>query len=526
MNPNFRILTFLSVLFAFLTSSISAQPAIQWQKALGGTNVEEATSLQPTKDGGLIVAGWSNSNDGDVSGNHGGYDCWIVKLDPFGMVQWQKNYGGSGNDEAWSVQLTNDGGYIVAGRTNSNDGDVSGNHGDWDCWIVKLDSVGTIQWQKSLGGSGADQAADIQSTSDGGYIVAGGSLSNDGDVSGNYGNGDLWVVKLNDIGEIQWQECLGGGSSEYANSIRSTIDGGYIVAGATGSDDGDVAGSSFGGIDEWIIKLSSDGAIQWQKCLGGEFPISGVEGDDQAADIQLAGDGGYIVAGYTNSNDWEVSGNHGVFDAWVVKLDSTGTIQWQKCLGGSKLDVGTYIQPTSDAGYIMSGYTSSNDGEVSGNHGGYFDAWVVKLDNTGAIQWQKCLGGSNGDKMSSLYPTPDGGYFMAGYSSSSDGDVSGNHGNADFWVIKLSPVTAVQDNLNESGCTLYPNPAIDYVQVKMDDSNSNIQVTLFDVLGRQVRHQQLETGENINVSTLAPSVYIVKILTSEGKAFEKKIVKQ
>ncbi len=146
-------------------------------------------------------------------------------------IQWQKCFGGSSHDEPFSIHQTTDGGYIVAGYTDSNDVDVSGNHGDTDFWLVKLNSSGSIQWQKCLGGSYWDMAYSIQQTSDGGYIVAGYTISNDGDVSGNHGGYDFWLVKLNSSGDIQWQKCLGGSTNDEAHSIQQTTDGGYIVAG-------------------------------------------------------------------------------------------------------------------------------------------------------------------------------------------------------------------------------------------------------------------------------------------------------
>jgi len=293
---------------------------------------------------------------------------------------------------------------------------------------VKLDETGNIQWQKYLGGSDGDGAFSIQQTSDGGYIVAGVAYSNDGDVSGNHGDSDYWIVKLDETGNIQWQKCLGGSREDVAKSIQQTSDGGYIVAGITPSNDGDVSGNH-GSADYWIVKLDETGKIQWQKCLGGS------DGDG-AFSIQQTSDGGYIVAGVAYSNDGDVSGNHGDSDYWIVKLDETGKIQWQKCLGGSSYDEAYSIQQTSDGGYIVAGYTYSNDGDVSGNHGD-FDYWIVKLDETGNIQWQKCFGGSSYDYAQSIQQTSDGGYIVAGWTESNDGDVSGNHGNSDYWIVKL-----------------------------------------------------------------------------------------
>jgi hypothetical protein len=293
---------------------------LQWQKSYGGSGWDRANSIQETTDGGYIVAGWSSSNDGDVSGNiYFSDNYWIVKLDVNGIIQWQRTFGGdSGGGGTTSIQQTSDGGYIVAGFYTDNGGDVTGNHGQFDYWIVKIDAFGILQWQKSLGGSVEDYANSIQQTSDGGYIVAGQSNSNDGDVTGNHGEPDYWIVKLDPNGIIQWQKSLGGSSWDQASAIQQTTDGGYLVTGSSSSNDGDVTGNHGDG-DLWVVKLDLNGNIEWQKSYGG----SGGEG---AHSIQETSDGGYIVAGYSNSNDGDVSGNHGDGDLWVVKLNSTSSI--------------------------------------------------------------------------------------------------------------------------------------------------------------------------------------------------------
>lgn len=166
-----------------------------WQKSLGGSGAERVASVKKTADGGYIAAGYSESKNGDVSGNHGAIDAWIVKLSNAGAIEWQKSLGGTGGDRAKSIVQTADGGYIVAGASLSNDGDVSGNHGGSDMWIVKLSNDGAIEWQKSLGGTGLDYDASVIPISTG-YMIAGTSSSNDGDVSGNHGNADFWVMNL------------------------------------------------------------------------------------------------------------------------------------------------------------------------------------------------------------------------------------------------------------------------------------------------------------------------------------------
>lgn len=425
-------------------------PGIHWQKAFGGSRVDVAQCIRPTTDGGYIVAGNTNSQDGDVTGYHAGpFGCYnscggvnicnyfsdglVVKVSSTGAIEWQKVIGGTAADNLLSIQTTSDGGYIASGLTYSNDGDVSGYHGGTkaDAWVVKLSSSGAIEWQKVLGGAtGCDFANAIQSTADGGYIFVGHTESTDGDVTSNAGETDVWIVKLSAGGVLQWQKTIGGTKSDFAYFLQSTSNGGYIAAGYTNSNDGDVNGNH-GDADAWVVKLSGSGTIQWQKLIGGS-------NQDIARSVQLTADGGYIVAGSTKSNNGDVSGNHGEADAWVVKLSSTGGIEWQKALGGSSEDIARSVQPTADGGYIVAGSTTSNDGDVRGNHGGQ-DAWVVKLNNNGIFQWQKSLGGTNNDYVNSIQTTADGGNIVAGQTISSNGDVSGNHGATDAWVIKLKP---------------------------------------------------------------------------------------
>ncbi|MFI5172813.1 MAG: hypothetical protein ACHQFW_10505, partial [Chitinophagales bacterium] len=260
-------------------------------------------------------------------------------------IEWAKCYGGSLWESASSIKQTFDGGYIAAGEAHSNDSNVSGNHGVADFWVIKINNLGDLQWQKCLGGSDWETAHSVVQTNDSGYIVAGDTQSNDGDVNGNHGGTDVWIVKLDSSGNIQWQKCLGGNSGDQGFSIRQTVDDGYIVGGLTSSNNGDVSGNH-GGPDGWVVKLDNLGNIQWQKCLGG------TDGEN-IWNLMQTQDAGYIIAASTWSNDFDVSGNNGYEDAWAVKLDSVGNIQWQNCLGGSAEDVGISIHETPDSAYIM-----------------------------------------------------------------------------------------------------------------------------------------------------------------------------
>jgi hypothetical protein len=432
---------FLVSIIGFAQIGYAQAPSIQWQKLYGGLNGETANATQQTSDGGYIIAGGTaSSNTGDVVGaNNGNFDFWIVKTNASGTIQWQKIYGGAGEDIATSIQQTTDGGYIVAGYTNSsNSGNVGTNKGEEDMWLLKLSATGTIQWQKTLGGANNERANAIQQTADGGYIVTGFTeSSHSGDVGANKGGRDVWVVKLNSTGTIQWQKNFGGDTQDGAATIHQTTDGGFIVAGYTfSSSTGDV-GINKGGLDMWIFKLNTTGTLEWQKNIGGS-------NDEIAYTVQQTTDGGYIVAGSTtSSNTGNVIGtNKGLSDIWIVKLSGSGIIQWQKLYGGNDEDIATSIKKTSDGGYIVAGSTKSttNIGVSNGEN----DFWVAKLSTTGTIQWQKVLGGSADDLSRSVIQTADGGYAIAGSTNSSNsGDVGTNNGasegTSDFWFVKLTP---------------------------------------------------------------------------------------
>lgn len=447
-NALFVISTFLF----FLNPVLHAQNII-WQRGLGGSNLDYAYSGNLTADSGYILCGITHSGDGNVTGFHGGSDFWVEKLNAEGDLVWQKCLGGDGMDNGWSVQQTADGNFILAGLTNSNNGDVTGNHGAYDAWVVKIDTSGNLLWQKCFGGTDMDIAYSVKQTMDGGYVVLGISNSTNGDVTGNHGGYDYWVVKLDALGNMEWQKCLGGSSDDYGYSISQISDGGYMITGESGSADGDVTGNH-GAYDLWLVRLDAAGNLVWQKCLGGDA-------EDGGCSVKQTADGGFISLGFTFSNNGDVSGNHGSSDLWVAKLTSAGNISWQTCYGDVYMDFARCIEQTSDLGYVFSGSLVA----VGGMGTAGSDGWVVKTDSTGAVEWQQNVGGFGEEELYSVQQTADGGYFAAGYTFSKDDNVPENHGLSDAWAVRLtgklnapvfSPTAAT--SVNEINFTITAKP--------------------------------------------------------------------
>ena len=376
------------------TAPVSAGSA-GWAATYGGADSDDlAYSIKQTDDGGYILAGKTAypSAGGKIT-----IEFLVLKLSPDGSVEWQKTYGGKYSEQARSIQQTIDGGYIVAGAT------WSFGIRPQELWVLKLGADGNIEWQKTYGGYYGDAAYSIQQTGDGGYIVAGGTMSF-GQIEM-----DSWVLKLSPDGSVEWQKTYGGEGSDLADSVRQTNDGGYIVAGSTES-----FGAGQG--DLWVLKLKPNGVIEWQKTYGGEDP-------DKAGSIHQTDDGGYIVAGETKSF------GAGQRDLWVLKLKPNGTIEWQKTYGGESWDTALSIQQTTDGGYIVAGETRSFGTES-------IDAWVLKLSPEGTVEWQKSCGGAHWDWACSIQQTNDGGYVMTGGTMSVGAGVEDS---PDIWVLKLRP---------------------------------------------------------------------------------------
>jgi len=342
--------------------------AIAFAKTFGGGADDYAYSVRQTSDGGYIVTGLTYSFGA-------GYDdAFLLKTDASGNLQWARTFGGSNYDWAYSVQQTSDGGYIVAGGT------WSFGAGYNDVFLLKTDASGNLQWAKTFGGSSHDYAHSVQQTSDGGYIVAGYTRS--------FGaGGDVFLLKTDASGNLQWAKTFGGSDYDWAYSVQQTSDGGYIVAGVTYS-------FGAGNNDVFLLKTDASGNLQWAKTFRGSSY-------DGALSVQQTSDGGYIVAGYTSSF------GAGGSDVFLFKTDASGNLQWTKTFGGGADDYAYSVQQTSDGGYIVAGETYYL---ITGD----VDVFLLKTDASGNLQWAKTFGGIGGDYAYSVQQTSDGGYIVTG----------------------------------------------------------------------------------------------------------------
>lgn len=498
------------------TSSAFAQPTIQWKKTLGGSQNDEANCIQSTSDGGYIVAGLTNSTNGDFPAQYGADDVWVAKMNEVGAVQWQVVFGGSHDEEPTAIRQTLDGGYIVVGSTDSDDEMMSGNHGQVDLWVVKIDSTGSIEWKRVMGGSLWDIAWDVVLDREGGYLVIGKTESSDGDVTENHGNTDYWAIKLDAIGITQWQKTYGGNSLDIARTGGATTDGGYLLTGICYSYNGTITDHK-GGSDVWLVKIDAQGAVAWSKSLGGSAW-------DAVYAIEQTLDGGYIMTGSTESNDGDVSSNHGSSDIWVVKTDASGAIEWERSLGGNLSEYGSAVEQTADAGYLIGGSTQSINGDAQGNNGGQ-DVWLLKLDASGTLIWQQTFGGLNAEYCFDVALSSDQGIVFVGSATSNGGDVGGVHGLKDGWMVKLGTGSVGVKAVAIKPLAIFPNPTQSAVFVQFDSETTAMPYVIFNLQGQELGQGMLDNYGTVDLSQWPGGWYVIRATTASGVVYVGKVEK-
>ena len=385
------------------------------------------THNQNSTDIMIEITGKEASDDGPHQ-NHYGLTTYTKTL-----FEWNQTYGGTNGDDGYSMVQTADGGYAIAGYT------LSFGAGSYDFWLVKTDAAGNHQWNQTYGGASLDYGRSVVQTADGGYAIAGYTLSFG---AGSY---DFWLVKTDAAGNHQWNQTYGGTGSDRGYSVVQTADGGYTIVGSTDS-------FGAGGSDVWLLKTDIAGNHLWNQTYGGTNTDTG------ASMVQTA-DGGYTIAGSTNSF------GAGSYDVWLVKTDAAGNHLWNQTYGGASSDGGYSVVQTADGGYAIVGYTLSFGA-------GSYDFWLVKTDAAGNHLWNQTYGGANTDRGYSVVQTADGGYTIVGYTDSF------GVGNYDFWLVKAyEPRATIEVEYGlawtasaENTITLYrgeDDPYWNYVRVRV-----------------------------------------------------------
>ncbi len=369
----------------FIDTDSGEAKLLKINHAIGGKDNDFGKSILITSNNNYMILGSTKSY------GSGTYDVWLIKTDSFGNEQWNKTFGGLPDDHGKSIQQTSDNGYIIIGVTESYT--AIGR----DAWLIKTDSSGNEQWNKTFGGSDSDYGYSVKQTADGGYIILG--------VTYSYGAGydDIWLIKTDSSGNKQWDRTFGGSSNDQGRDLQLTSDGGYIITGHTVNN---------GITNVWLIKTDSTGDEQWNKTFGG------VNVDDGRSVLQTS-DNGFIIIGYTGSYCI------GSYDIWLIKTDSLGNEQWNKTFGGIGSEWGASIQPTTDNGFIIIGRTNSYGA-------GDYDIWLIKINSSCDVQWNKTFGGISNDQGYSVQQTSDGGYVFTGRTASF------GPGLGDLWLIKTN----------------------------------------------------------------------------------------
>jgi hypothetical protein len=546
----------LYLLIFFMSYFVHSQDII-WEKSYGGKHADYLFDAQPTADYGFILAGSSVSEKtgNKTDDNHGDLDFWIWKMSEKGELDWQKSFGGSGFDLLQSIRSTKDGGFILAGTSNSENGFQKSENckGITDFWIIKLNAAGGEQWQRTIGGSGQDELLCAFQTKDGGYILGGSSSSDPPSISNTIpegksmpttkedlynkseksrGNMDYWVVKLSKEGIIEWQKTYGGQYADLLRSMEQTSDHGYILAGYSNSPiSGEKTDADKGMGDYWIIKINDLGEIQWQNTYG-------ADGDDQPYVIHQTSDEGYILGGNSNSQN-ALTPFGGIVsngtDFWILKLDSEGGILWSKTYDFGKTDILTSLVVNSDKSYLIGGHAKTESKrslvtDLAGKAGinkekdGINDYIALKVDDKGEELWNKTVGSAGEDILRKLVETRDGGYLMAGTSdSTSSKDKNSNIGSNDFWVVKLKDKTKVEKV--KSSIEAIPNPVRDYTNIIIGHDFKKGTATVVDISGRTLQNFTINSRTvPVDLSKYAEGIYIINIKT-DVKTESIKVIK-
>jgi hypothetical protein len=404
-------------------------------ETIGGSKNDAFNAITKTIDGGYITAGYTQSNDGDIiSKANISFDFLASKFSAENTLEWQKTFGGSEDDKALDIIQTLEGDFIILGSSESSDLDVSENAGSKDFWLVKLSNKGVLLWEKSFGFSGIDYGTTLLETKEGGFLITGVLDVSASDGQGNakstatkHSGGDYWAIKTDHTGTLEWSRFFGGSFTEVPSGVLETDAHNFIIVGSSDSNDFNISNSK-GSYDFWIIKISPEGTLLWEKSFGGSEI-------DEAKAITRTNDGNFIIVGDTRSADKNVSKNNGAADIWVLKVSSEGNILWEKTIGGANFDAARAIYKTQDNGFLIAGSSRSLDNDFENK--GQNDALILKIDKNGNLLWQKIFGGSKIDFLYDVVELNNKSIIAVGESSSEDGDIPKNKGFSDGLIIQI-----------------------------------------------------------------------------------------
>lgn len=527
----------LTIVFnLFISYAIYCQYfSIEWQACYGGTDLDLPDDILSFNTNYVIVGG-TESDDGDVTINYGAEDGWVIMTDSVGTLKWGKSYGGSKGDEITKALETDDGNIFLIGETWSSDGTIDFNPfpNSENCWLMKIDTNGNLLWQKLFGGSGNELILDAANTSDGGIVFIGWTQSDDGDVSEYFGGWDTWIVKLDGLGQIEWDKTIGTTlGQEFGHSIIQTIDGGYLV-GITANPigEGNVTCVPHSSNPEGILfKLDPAGNEIWQNCYGGT-------NDDGIYIVRELPDG-FLFGGCTWSNDGDLTGagyHWDQADIWMAKIDFNGKSIWHKCFGGTRDERPHEIFLTEDNGFMIIGKTNSNDCDVNGNHSNgtfWHDIWVFKLTNIGVLEYQQCIGGIADEDLSFWAATQKGQYEytiigMTSWSPSFDVNCDCYNTFPDYWLLNILDTNVeIEEILKLDKIKIYPNPTYGSINILFPDSFSlkESSLLLMDIYKRIIftvpcsDHQMMLDG-----SGLKPGIYFIRISSQSASIIRKLII--
>jgi len=549
----FSIILTINIFLITINPTTAQQLDIQWQNCFGDNESNKASCITPTNQGYLF--GMMAIEEGPPN-FHGNADVWLIHIDTVGNMLWENCYGGSGGD--WPLKLirVSENEYYLYAMSNSTDGDVqSENRGNTDIWIVKMNGNGDIIWERCYGSSHSEEGRTAQLCPDGGLLLLSRVTTADGDVSEYFGSSDIWLTKIDSLGNIEWEKTYGNQYLDNVIDILLTSDSCILLTGANDKAGGMVTchPNADYATDVWLLKLDMLGNIIWQGCYGGTYY-------DLAKRVVEVSDG-YIIAASTNSNDGDVSGYHGVpgepgkKDIWVFKINFEGNLLWQRCFLGGGYESLKYFSQTENGSFIIIGSTSSNDSDVSGNHStpGERDIWMFEFSDGGELLWQRCYGGwrQEGLEGTPVYKISDYNYVIAANTNYATDDVQCEtvDYSGDAWVFEIKDTTVgIQQTPINTQLSVYPNPANNYVvfetnknvilnanggmqgsaneESSQNNPQSPAKITITTTLGQQIAQLEVKVDKTVwDTRSIQSGVYFY-FLQIEEKRYSGKVIVQ